>query len=172
MVFPNHSRQAPFVIPSTHIREGIGRRFGSRRDLGSHGRVRRAVNNNDNILGWSKLTPNSFSDASPLNMVDRRFRGDHYAERAHRLLDLRVMSIATIQACILLGTLCFAEGRTDSESLYYAAANRLALLMDLPRRPVSNELERQINLRGLYHCLESSLKSLMSAHSVVVSLHD
>jgi len=81
-------------------------------------------------------------------MVDRRFRGDYYAERAFRLLDLRVRSIATIQACILLGTLCFAEGRTDTESLYYVAANRLALIMDLPRCPTTNELDRQINLRG------------------------
>ncbi|KAF7561566.1 hypothetical protein G7046_g2588 [Stylonectria norvegica] len=88
-----------------------------------------------------------FSKVPLATSTERRHHGDHYAEQAHSKLDLRVVSIMTIQACILLGTLSFVEGRTESESVYYTAANRMALLLDLPRRPAGNELDRQINLR-------------------------
>ncbi|KAH7000686.1 fungal-specific transcription factor domain-containing protein [Ilyonectria destructans] len=88
-----------------------------------------------------------FSKNLSVQPGDTRHQGDIYADKAHTQLDLRIVSLETIQACILLGTLCFVEGRTDSEAVYYAAAIRLALLMDLPRRPAANEIERQVNLR-------------------------
>lgn len=58
------------------------------------------------------------------------------------------ISITTIQACVLLGTLSFSESKTEAESLYYAVANRLAVILDLPHRPIANEMERQVNLRS------------------------
>ena len=52
-----------------------------------------------------------------------------------------------MQACILLATLCYTEGNTQSEAVYYAAANRMAMLLDLPGHRTQSELERQISLR-------------------------
>lgn len=63
-------------------------------------------------------------------------------------MNLTDISITTIQACVLLGTISFSESGTESEALYYAIANRLAFILDLPGRPVVNEIERQVNLRG------------------------
>ncbi|KAL4914637.1 hypothetical protein BDW62DRAFT_213287 [Aspergillus aurantiobrunneus] len=88
-----------------------------------------------------------FSDHPLFAGVDRRRRGDKYAERARKLLDLTHISVTTIQACILLATLCFSDSQTQSEALYYAVAVRLALILDLPRRPCDDEVERQVNLR-------------------------
>ena len=57
------------------------------------------------------------------------------------------VSLTTIQACVLLGTVCFSESRTEAEALYYALANRLAQIMDLPNRPAKDEIQRQVHLR-------------------------
>jgi hypothetical protein len=82
------------------------------------------------------------------NNHDRRTYGRPYAERAHDLFNPRDISVSAIQACILLGTLCFTEGETRQESIYYASANRMAMILDLPNCSTATELERQINLRG------------------------
>ena len=63
------------------------------------------------------------------------------------MLDMTSISIETIQACILLGTIAFAGSKMEAEALYYSVATRLALLLDLPNRPTTTEIERQINLR-------------------------
>ena len=57
------------------------------------------------------------------------------------------VSLTTIQACVLLGTICFSESKTDAEALYYAVAVRLAQIMDLPNRPFEDEIQRQVHLR-------------------------
>lgn len=84
-----------------------------------------------------------------LHETNRRERGNDYAEKATRLFDVSDISITTVQACVLLGTLCFAESKTEGEALYYAVAVRVAQILDLPRKPAANELERQVNLRGV-----------------------
>ncbi|KAL3458768.1 hypothetical protein BJX64DRAFT_279670 [Aspergillus heterothallicus] len=88
-----------------------------------------------------------FSDNHIFNCIDRRRRGDKYAEKARKLLDLTDISVTTIQACILLGTVCFSDSQTKSESLYYSIAVRLALILDLPSRHCADQVERQTNLR-------------------------
>ncbi|CEL03791.1 hypothetical protein ASPCAL04934 [Aspergillus calidoustus] len=88
-----------------------------------------------------------FSDNRIFVGIDRRRRGDQYAERARKLLDLTDISVSTIQACILLGTVCFSDSQTKSESLYYSVAVRLALILDLPSKQCADQVERQINLR-------------------------
>ncbi|KAL2832331.1 hypothetical protein BJY01DRAFT_260239 [Aspergillus pseudoustus] len=88
-----------------------------------------------------------FSDNHIFTGVDRRRRGDRYAERARKLLDLTDISVRTIQACILLGTVCFSDSQTKSESLHYSIAVRLALILDLPNRQWEDQVERQVNLR-------------------------
>ncbi|KAL2831509.1 hypothetical protein BDW59DRAFT_169757 [Aspergillus cavernicola] len=88
-----------------------------------------------------------FSDNDLFQSIDRRQRGDKYAERARNLLDLTDISVSTIQACILLGTVCYSDSQTKSESLYYSVAVRLALILDLPRKESDDQVERQVNLR-------------------------
>jgi hypothetical protein len=90
-----------------------------------------------------------FSDNQIFDGIDRRRRGDQYAERARKLLDLTDISVATIQACILLGTVSFSDSQTKSESLYYSLAVRLALILDLPNRKCDDQVERQVNLRSM-----------------------
>jgi hypothetical protein len=60
------------------------------------------------------------------------------------------ISVTTIQACVLLGTISFSESKSEAEALYYAVANRLAFILDLLHRPVADEIERQVNLRSKY----------------------
>ncbi|KAJ0423257.1 hypothetical protein BJY00DRAFT_310387 [Aspergillus carlsbadensis] len=88
-----------------------------------------------------------FSDNRIFEGTDRRRRGDQYAERARKLLDLTDISVTTIQACILLGTVCFSDSQTKSESLYYSVAVRLALILDLLNKQYEDQIERQVNLR-------------------------
>jgi len=68
--------------------------------------------------------------------------------RAGSLIDLRDISLCTVQACVLLGAYSITQGEAEAESVYYSAACRLALLLHLPNRPVEHELEREVNLRG------------------------
>ncbi|KAG9258012.1 NADH dehydrogenase [Emericellopsis atlantica] len=74
-------------------------------------------------------------------------RDHHFAELAYRALDMRDLSIVTIQGCLLLGTMCFVDNKAATETLYVATAIRLGLILDLPQRKCQTELERQINLR-------------------------
>ncbi|KAL4925218.1 fungal specific transcription factor domain-containing protein [Aspergillus undulatus] len=88
-----------------------------------------------------------FSDDPLFGETDRRRRGDEYAKRARSLLDLTEISVTTIQACILLGTISFSDSQMESEALYYSVALRLALILDLPQKHCSGRLDREINLR-------------------------
>ena len=89
--------------------------------------------------------------------------GDHLADRAYQALDMRDTSVATIQACILLGTLCFVDGKTEAEALYYATALRLGLILNLPQKQCATELERQIHLRGKFLVLLDECRMLTLA---------
>ncbi|KAH8694960.1 hypothetical protein BGW36DRAFT_408647 [Talaromyces proteolyticus] len=88
-----------------------------------------------------------FSNNESFKAVDPRQRGEEFAARARKLLDLTNISVTTIQACILLGTICFSKSEMQSEALYYSIAVRLALILDLPHRHCDEEVERQVNLR-------------------------
>lgn len=80
--------------------------------------------------------------------MDPRVRGRPYAREAERLLNLRDVSVSTIQACVLLGAFVITEGEAASEALYYGIACRLAMLLDLPNMPVTTRLEQEINIRS------------------------
>ena len=97
-----------------------------------------------------ELTCLRFSNASCLLSVQRRHRGLSSARRARALFDISDISLTTVQASILLGTICFAESNTKAEALHYAVANRLAQILDLAHCPASTETEKQVNLRGEY----------------------
>lgn len=68
------------------------------------------------------------------------------------LFNMSEISVTTVQASILLGTICFAESRTEAEALFYAVANRLAQILDLAHRPAASEIERQVHLRSESTC--------------------
>lgn len=64
------------------------------------------------------------------------------------MLDLGDLSLCSIQACVLLGTVSRSEGDGAAESVYYSAASRIANLLDLTNQPAANAIDREINIRG------------------------
>jgi hypothetical protein len=92
-----------------------------------------------------------FSTSTSLAHTEPRYRGSEFVEKAKSLLDMTEISVTTIQACVLLGTISFSESKSEAEALYYAVANRLAFILDLLHRPVAEEIERQVNLRSKYN---------------------
>ncbi len=75
-------------------------------------------------------------------------RSSEYAKESARLLDLRHISLSTIQACILLGTVSRSEGDAAGESVYYSIASRMANLLDLANMPASDVIEKEVHIRG------------------------
>ncbi|KAL2210127.1 hypothetical protein CC79DRAFT_1330519 [Sarocladium strictum] len=82
-----------------------------------------------------------FTNASPWQ------RGEHFRIASESLLNIRNITIVTIQTCILLGAYAAAEGDIDIENMYYNSAGRLSLILDLPNRPASSMLERELTDR-------------------------
>ncbi|KUL83250.1 hypothetical protein ZTR_10462 [Talaromyces verruculosus] len=89
-----------------------------------------------------------FSSHPSLADIEPRQRGRPYAEEAARLLDLQNTSLTTIQACMLLGAIQGVEGNPATESIYFSAAARMAMIMDLPRAPATTRIDQEINVRG------------------------
>ncbi|KAH7006838.1 hypothetical protein EDB80DRAFT_717902 [Ilyonectria destructans] len=88
-----------------------------------------------------------FSRHPSLSNIDPWERGRPYAKEAERLLDLHVVSLTTIQACMLLGLNFVVEGESRTECVYFAIASRMALLLDLPNALAKTPLEQEINRR-------------------------
>lgn len=82
--------------------------------------------------------------------LDPRERGEGFRAASEALLNLRDISPVTIQACVLLGAYAAAHGDTDVENVFYSTAGRMCLVLDLPNRPVTSLLEREVNIRGMY----------------------
>lgn len=81
--------------------------------------------------------------------IDPRERGEGFRAASEALLNLREISPVTIQACVLLGAYAAAHGDTDVENVFYSTAGRMCLVLDLPNRPVTSLLEREVNIRGM-----------------------
>ncbi|GES65067.1 C6 transcription factor [Aspergillus terreus] len=107
-----------------------------------------------------------FSKKEAFPGIERRRRGDQFASHARKLFDLTNISVETIQSCILLGTICYADAQPKSETLYYSVAIRLALILDIPRRQCTDEIERQVNLRN-----EETFLSLHNGAKITASPH-
>jgi hypothetical protein len=104
---------------------------------------------------------------------DARERGRVYITKCRQFLDLDSVSLTTVQACILLGAAAVAEGDSAVESVYYAAACRIAQLLDLPNRTEVTPLDKEIDLRGLFPFPPLSkrrYKILKHEHSLVDTL--
>ncbi|GJC78625.1 C6 transcription factor [Colletotrichum tofieldiae] len=79
--------------------------------------------------------------------VDPRDRVQGYLQAAEGFLNLRDVSLTTIQLCVLIGAAWTADGDGEAENIYYGVACRMAQLLDLPNRPATSLLEREINIR-------------------------
>lgn len=89
-----------------------------------------------------------FSNDAMFADIDPRLRGRQYAQEAQDLLNLREVSLSTVQACVLLGAFAITEGEASTEAVFYGIACRNALLLDLPNMQASSRLEQEINRRA------------------------
>lgn len=76
-------------------------------------------------------------------------RGEPFAAECNMLLNLRDVSLTTIQACVLLGAVSIVEGEAGAETVLYAAACRIANFLNLPNMPTPDPLQREIHVRGM-----------------------
>ncbi|KAH8172540.1 fungal specific transcription factor domain-containing protein [Sarocladium implicatum] len=88
-----------------------------------------------------------FSTHDAFTGLDPSRRGETFRVASEKLLDVRDVSIVTIQTCTLLGAYAAANGEIDVENLYYNLAGRISLLLDLPNQPYSSDLERELHTR-------------------------
>lgn len=99
---------------------------------------------------------------------DAREKGRQYSAKCKRFLDLDNVSLTTVQACVLLGATAVAEGKPAEESVYYAAACRIAQLLDLPNRFTVTPLEKEVNLRGPFPFLPLSKYDISDSSVITV----
>jgi hypothetical protein len=88
-----------------------------------------------------------FSSHQALIGSDPRQRGETYRVASEKLFSIRDLTPTTVQACVLLGAYAAASGETDVENMYYNTGGRICLALDLPNRPVTTLLEREVNIR-------------------------
>lgn len=88
-----------------------------------------------------------FSTDEFFDGTDPRERGEVYRASSEKLFSIRELTPVTVQVCVLLGAYAAASGETDVENLYYSMGGRLALALDLPNRPVTSLVEREVNIR-------------------------
>jgi hypothetical protein len=101
---------------------------------------------------------------------DPRERGHPFAKECQRLLNVRDISLTTIQACVLLGAFAITEGEAGGESVLYCIACRIAQLLDLPHRPAADKIKREVNIRGILYL--DPLRDLTNDDSLVDALYD
>jgi hypothetical protein len=82
------------------------------------------------------------------------------------LLDLRDISLRTVQACVLLGAFSIVEGEAAAEAVYYSISCRIAMLLDLANAPAVTRLEQEVNRRGMLLMSECRLED---EHSFVTT---
>ncbi|KAF6824332.1 C6 transcription factor [Colletotrichum plurivorum] len=90
----------------------------------------------------ARFSPNPvFNGIAPIS------RGELFANEANMLLNLRDISLSSIQACVLLGAYSIVEGEAGAETVFYSAACRIANYLDLPNLPTPDPLQREIHIR-------------------------
>lgn len=113
-----------------------------------------------------------FSSNPVFNGISPRERGNDFAKESNKLLDLRDVSLTTLQACVLLGAFAIVCGEAHAESVYYCVACRIANLLDLANRPFADAIEREINVRGKHSLYILSTRLTAGPDSMAISLHD
>lgn len=64
------------------------------------------------------------------------------------LFNPKDISLTMLQTAVLLGAYWTCEGDPSVESVYVCIACRMAQLLDLPSRPTSNLIQKEVNIRG------------------------
>ena len=113
-----------------------------------------------------------FSENPVFDGTQRTKRGEVYAKEANALLDLRHVSLSTVQACVLLGATSISDGEAMAETIFYSAACRIANCLDLPNTKSSCPVTREVCLRGQSVALGDIRAVLLSKLSVLDSLYD
>lgn len=99
----------------------------------------------ESLLNYLRFSSNPiFNGIVPIS------RGELFANECNMLLNLRDVSLTSIQACVLLGAYSIVEGEAGAESVFYSAACRIANYLDLPNLPTPDPLQREIHIRGTY----------------------
>ena len=88
-----------------------------------------------------------FSNDNYFAGIDPRVRGRPFAQEAEHLINLREVSLTSIQSFVLLGAFCITEGDPEAEAIYYSVACRNVLLLDLPNVPSLSRVEQEVNRR-------------------------
>ncbi|KAK2015227.1 fungal-specific transcription factor [Colletotrichum eremochloae] len=88
-----------------------------------------------------------FSSNPIFNGISPISRGELFANEGNLLLNLRDVSLTSIQACVLLGAYSIVEGEAGAETVFYSAACRIANYLDLPNLPTPDPLQREIHIR-------------------------
>ncbi|KAL0942717.1 C6 transcription factor [Colletotrichum truncatum] len=90
----------------------------------------------------ARFSPNPiFNGISPLS------RGELFANESNLLLNLRDVSLTSIQACVLLGAYSIVEGEAGAETVFYSAACRISNYLNLPNLPTPDPLQREVHIR-------------------------
>lgn len=89
-----------------------------------------------------------FSRHESLTNITPRERGKPFTKEAERLLNIHVISLITIQACLLLGASAVVEGEGATESVYFSIACRMAMLLDLPNIHSTTAIQQEVQFRG------------------------
>ena len=88
-----------------------------------------------------------FSNDNFFAGIDPRVRGRSFAQEAEHLLNLREVSLTTVQAAVLIGAFCVTEGDPEAEAIYYCVACRNTMLLDLPNVPTLSRVDQEVNRR-------------------------
>ncbi|KAH8705543.1 fungal-specific transcription factor [Talaromyces proteolyticus] len=88
-----------------------------------------------------------FSDNVKFKNIPSKHRGLQYAQKCSELLNLRDISLTTVQAALLLGAFWTGEGDPASESVYICVGIHISQLLRLPIRAASTLLEREVDVR-------------------------
>ena len=112
-----------------------------------------------------------FSTNPALADLEPRDKGRKYMREAERHLNLRDISLETVQLCVLLGAGSTGDGETEGENLFYSVSCRTAQLLGLPHRQAVSPLQKEIDNRGMF-CLYSCYYSLPLSLSLSLSQLD
>ncbi|KAK2602028.1 hypothetical protein QQS21_004455 [Conoideocrella luteorostrata] len=101
-----------------------------------------------NVIVYAMMaTAARFSDNAMFAGIPPPNRAEPYARESQALLNLRDISVSTIHACVLLGTVSISDGEAAAESVFYSAACRIANCLDLPTLSSPSPITRDIYLR-------------------------
>lgn len=119
-----------------------------------------------------------FTDLEP------RLRGEGFRTACEALLNIRDISLVTVQVCTLLGAYAAGQGEIEVENLYYTLAGRMVGTMRLHEQPAASPLEAETRIRGSSHPADRTNRAFKRQRflyanagpsgwfSMVESLHD